>query len=118
MSTYIELLYNEFGENIKHLASNLSDLQKIIEAISTNGSTQHLDSVYFDSLRDIIGNYRTTLQDCDNLLRDNAKFRWRGDFIHNIIWNYTVASDIRDLKDRLTYLNIKILTMLKTWIWE
>jgi hypothetical protein len=114
MSTYIELLYNEFGENIKHLALNLGDLQKIIESISNNGMPQALDSVYFDSLRDIIGDYRATLQDCDNLLRDKAKFRWRGDFIHNIIWNYTVASDIQGLKDRLAYLNIKILTMLKT----
>jgi hypothetical protein len=114
MSTYIELLYNEFGENVKHLGLNLRDLQKIIECIGTNGMTQHLDSVYFNSLCDIIGDYQRTLQDCDNLLRDRAKFRWRGDFIHNIIWNYTVASDIQGLKDRLAYLNIKILTMLKT----
>jgi hypothetical protein len=114
MSTYIEVLYNEFGENVKHLELNLRDLQKIIESISTNGMTQRLDLVYFDSLCDIIGDYRRTLEDCDNLLRDKAKFRWRGDFIHNIIWNYTVALDIQGLKDRLAYLNIKILTMLKT----
>jgi hypothetical protein len=66
------------------------------------------------SLPDVIGNYQITLQDCDKLLRDNVKFSWRGDFIHNVIWNFTVASDVRDLKDRLAFLNIKILTILKT----
>jgi hypothetical protein len=75
---------------------------------------QSLDSVYLGSLCDIIGNYRTALVDCDNLLRDNAKFSWRGDFIHNVVWNFTVASDVQALKDRLAFLNIKLLTILKT----
>jgi hypothetical protein len=108
------VLYNEFGENIKHLALNLGDLQKILAAISKNSMPHALDSVYFNSICDIIGNYQMTLQDCDKLLRDKTKFSWREDFIHNIIWNSTIAKDIQRLKDRLAYLNIKILTMLKT----
>ena len=114
MSRCADVLYEEFGENISHLALNLGDLQKVIGFISKDSMPQSLGSEYFDSLWNIIGNYEATLQDCDNLLRDKAKFRWRGDFIHNIIWNVTVASDIQGLKDRLAYLNIKLLTMLKT----
>jgi hypothetical protein len=111
---YVAVLYKEFGENISNLALNLGDLWKVIEFIREDGIPPALNSVYFDSLRDIIGNYQQTLQDCDKLLKDNAKFRLRGGFIHNIIWNVTVASDIQGLKDRLAYLNIKLLTMLNT----
>jgi hypothetical protein len=114
LSPFAAVLYEEFGENISHLALNLGDLRKVIEFIRRDGIPQALDSVYFDSLCDIIGNYQQILQDCDKLLRDKSKFKWRGDFIHNIIWNVTIASDIQGLKDRLAYLNIKLLTMLNT----
>ena len=72
------------------------------------------DLSYHDSLSDIIGSYQTTLQKCDNLLKDRAKFGWQGDFIHNVIWNFAIASDVQELKDQLAFLNIKLLNVLKT----
>lgn len=93
---------------------NLSDLQKIVEDCSRSGMPPSFDSVFLHTFRGIIGNYQETLQDCDRLLRDNTKFSRRGDFIHNILWNFTVASEVQTLKDKLAFLNIKILTILKT----
>jgi hypothetical protein len=113
-SNHIALLYKEFGENIKHLAANLTYLQRVIEAINVDGIPQSTDSVYVAQLWGIIGNYQMTLQDCEKLLRDNARFSWQGGFIRSVVWNFRVEPDVQDLKDRLAFLNIKISTVLKT----
>lgn len=108
------LLYNEFGAQMKYLAANLEDLQTILEAISENGIPQPINSTNLESFREIIGDYERTLQDCENFLKDKARFSWQGDFVNNMIWNFTIASDVQNLKDRVTLLNIKLLTILKT----
>jgi hypothetical protein len=67
-----------------------------------------------NSLVDIIGDYGKTLQDCDRFLKDKERFNWQGDFVHNIIWNFSIASEVQTLKDRVAFLNIKLMTVLKT----
>jgi hypothetical protein len=66
------------------------------------------------SLADIIGDYGKTLQDCNKFLGDKERFSWQGDFINNIHWNFSIASEVQTLKDRVTFLNIKLGTVLKT----
>jgi len=106
-------LYNEFGDNVKGLATNLDDLHKIVGYLGDNGG-RFLDSSYMNSLVDIIGDYGRTLQDCDRFLKDKERFNWQGDFVNNIIWNFSVASEVQTLKDRVAFLNIKLMTVLKT----
>jgi hypothetical protein len=39
---------------------------------------------------------------------------WSEGFIKNIIWNFNIAGKVQSLKDRVTFLNIKLVTILKT----
>ncbi|KAL5315269.1 hypothetical protein ACEPPN_017921 [Leptodophora sp. 'Broadleaf-Isolate-01'] len=106
-------LYNEFGDNVKGLATNLDDLHKIVGYLGEGGG-RFLDSSYMNSLVDIIGDYGRTLQDCDKFLKDKERFSWQGDFVMNIVWNFSIASEVQTLKDRIAFLNIKVMTVLKT----
>ncbi|PMD42878.1 hypothetical protein L207DRAFT_563707 [Hyaloscypha variabilis F] len=110
------MLYNEFGDNVQALTTNLEDLHKIVGYLGGNGPNggRFLDASYMSSLVDIIGDYRRTLQDCDQFLKDKERFSWEGDFVNNIIWNFSIASEVQTLKDRVAFLNIKLMTVLKT----
>ncbi|KAH8593104.1 hypothetical protein B0O99DRAFT_743106 [Bisporella sp. PMI_857] len=107
-------LYHEFGDNINGLACNLDNLQKIVGYLAENNSGQFLDSPYMTSLADIIGDYSKTLQDCEKFLKDKERFSWQGDFVSNIVWNFSIASEVQTLNDRVAFLNIKLGTVLGT----
>ncbi|KAH8703793.1 hypothetical protein BGW36DRAFT_355196 [Talaromyces proteolyticus] len=110
-------LYSEFGDNVKGLAANLKDLHKVIESLSQNGQprdSSYTDSSYGVTLVDIIGDYGRTLQDCEKFLKDKECFKWKDGFITNIFWNFNIAGKVQGLKDRVTFLNIKLMTVLKT----
>ncbi|KAH8671839.1 hypothetical protein BGZ60DRAFT_406020 [Tricladium varicosporioides] len=106
-------LYNEFGENIKHLGSNLEDLRKIISTVNQNGAAGGAD-LSTDTLAGLLGDYGRAIEDCEQLLKNKKYFSVHGGFVRNITWNFTIASDVQSLKDRIAVLNIKLLTVLKT----
>ncbi|KAH8590512.1 hypothetical protein B0O99DRAFT_304096 [Bisporella sp. PMI_857] len=107
-------LYHEFGDNINGLACNLDNLQKIVGYLAENNNGQFLDSSYMTSLADIIGDYGKTLQDCENFLKDKERFSWQGDFVNNIVWNFSIALEVQTLNDRVAFFNIKLGTVLET----
>ncbi|KAH6668963.1 hypothetical protein B0J14DRAFT_657971 [Halenospora varia] len=106
-------LYNEFGENIKYLGSNLEDLRKIISTVNQNGAAGGAD-LGTDTLAGLVGDYGRAIEDCEQLLANKKYFGVHGGFVRNITWNFTIASDVQSLKDRIAVLNIKLLTVLKT----
>lgn len=110
-------LYNEFGEHVRGLGTNLDDLQKIVGSINQNSITQNgraVDSSYTDALVDILGDYGRILQDCEKFLKDRERFSWQNDFVNNIHWNFDIAGEVQRLKDRVAFMNIKLMTFLKT----
>ncbi|KAF2187525.1 hypothetical protein K469DRAFT_705224 [Zopfia rhizophila CBS 207.26] len=65
------------------------------------------------SLREIIGDYYGTIQDCKKLLEENSNFRTDRNFAYNIEWNLVIQPKVNQLKRRLESHNSKILILLK-----
>ena len=66
------------------------------------------------SLVKICGDFRKTIGECETLLGNRNKFaRGRGGFVYNLQWNLTIEPEVRRLKDRVVFHNIKILTVLQ-----
>lgn len=62
----------------------------------------------------ICGDFRKTINECKRLLDDRAKFgRGRDGFICSVHWNLAVEPDVRRLRDRVAFHNVKINTVLK-----
>lgn len=61
------------------------------------------------SLLQICGDFRKTLNECQRLLGDTAKFeRGRDNFIYNIRWNLSLEPQVSTLRDRVAFHNIKV----------
>jgi hypothetical protein len=65
------------------------------------------------SLREIIGDYYRTLEECKTLLKENCEFRKNRNFAYNIEWNLVVQPKVDHLRKRLDSHNSKISILLK-----
>jgi hypothetical protein len=65
------------------------------------------------SIKQIVGNYDATLEDCEKLLKENPEFRRDRGFRYNIEWNLFVQPKVDHLRKRLESHNSKILILLK-----
>lgn len=62
----------------------------------------------------ICGDFRKTIHECKTLLEGRSEFgRGRGGFIYNVRWNLVIEPDVRRLRDRVAFHNVKINTVLK-----
>ena len=113
----IEKQYADFGSDIHYLARNLEKLSKVIQDVTRQiPQTLSLEDHSWDlrSLLKICGDFRKTISECQRLLDNRSKFgRGRGGFVYNIQWNLTVEPEVRRLKERVAFHNIKIATVLK-----
>lgn len=116
--------YQEFGNDIKNLAENLRNIERVIEnakATWTQQSLRHVRSRALppqkewdlSSLREIIGDYHRTLMDCQKLLEENHEFRRNRSFVYNIEWNVVIQRKVEHLRKRLESHNSKILILLR-----
>ncbi|KAL9131579.1 MAG: hypothetical protein Q9217_000536 [Psora testacea] len=109
--------YADFGSDIQYLARNLEKLSKVIQDVTkqipqTLSPEEHAWDL--KSLLKICGDFRKTIYECEKLLDDHTKFgRGPGGFVLNIQWNLTIEPEVRRLKDRVAFHNIKIATILK-----
>ncbi|CAI4213365.1 unnamed protein product [Parascedosporium putredinis] len=111
--------YNSFGAEVRHLALNLDLLSRVISradrSLHDNGGRAS-DRLRWDpkSLGEIVGDYRTTLEECDKLLRDNRKFEAA---THNPLlsvgWNMLVQGRVDRLRTRIQMHNLSIQTVVK-----
>jgi hypothetical protein len=65
------------------------------------------------TIRDIVGDYKRTLADCEKLLDDHPKFRTSQDPISNLQWNLFVQPKVDHLRKRLQAHSSKIFLLLK-----
>jgi hypothetical protein len=111
------------GNDIKGLAQNLSDILDVVENAQITWKQQTLRSSQLrgaspkewnlSSLNEIVGDYKTTLEDCDRLLKDHPEFYKDQNFTANIEWNLLVQPKVDSLEKRLEKHNSKILIVLK-----
>lgn len=74
------------------------------------GATPQWD---FSSLNEIIGDYRSTINECRALLNNNRQYLQRRSALRNIEWNILVQPDATRLKDQILLHNAKVLFVLK-----
>ena len=105
--------YLEFGDALFRLHWSLNT-ESIVRTANTGLGNERLESYgpeLYDTtaLIDIVGNFRLTLEQCQQLLNDVSKFRTGKDgLITNIIYNLNSDAQVRDLTERLKYHSVKI----------
>lgn len=122
--------YNEFGNDIRNLAENLRNITTVIENAASSWQQQSMRGLGggnfrglpprsprrewdLSSLREIIGDYYRTIQDCKKLIEENSNFRMDRNFAYNIEWNLVIQPKVNQLRQRLESHNSKILILLK-----
>ena len=87
--------YHDFGSDIKSLAENLNNIVRVVEnaratwiqesvRIARSRGPPLQKDWDLSSLQEIIGDYRSTLEDCQRLLEQNYEFRNNRNFAYNI----------------------------------
>lgn len=123
-SCRIDRQYAELGDDIKSLAQNLDYIQNIVRNASLSWQQQALRLRHLrgpapqkewdlSSIQEIIGDYKTTLADCEKLLEENPEFRTNRGAIYNVEWNLVIRPKVIHLKKRLEAHNTKILLLLE-----
>ncbi|KAI9809234.1 MAG: hypothetical protein M1825_002525 [Sarcosagium campestre] len=112
--------YLQFGQDIKSLAQNLSQLRRVFERIKYERQTRYLpdhdDDMEqgLDALPELTGDFHRTLKDCDKILRDKAKFRRTAGFVENVQWHMGgVEKSVNSLRERVAFHSVKILLIVK-----
>ncbi|KAI9152034.1 hypothetical protein HJFPF1_09254 [Paramyrothecium foliicola] len=109
--------YTEFGKDVKSLAESLDILTQVVcQARSTLQRQGAYNSVVRwdrSSLREIIGDYEETLQECGELLHANRRYRVGSGPLRNIEWNVLVQPSVDRLRERIVLHNSKVLHVLK-----
>lgn len=116
---YAAKQYTEFGRDVRGLADNLDTLTEVVgraQASLHNQSqvSMHSAVVRWDqsSLVDIIGDYRSTLRECHDLIRSNQRY-YRTNVMRNIEWNVLIQPNADRLRQRILLHNSKIFHFLK-----
>lgn len=60
------------------------------------------------TFKEIVGNFRLTLEECRDLLNDGTKFRQKNGFVTNILYNINVDEHVVHLTERIAFHNIKV----------
>ncbi|KAL8932957.1 MAG: hypothetical protein Q9216_006595 [Gyalolechia sp. 2 TL-2023] len=112
--------YFDFGRDIKALADTLQRLEQIItqaEGQRQPRPWQTPDNEYHTALQPVgeaAGNFRKTLDDCQMLLANNARFRRNAaNFIDNVRWSLGTERDVNALRDRVRFHLIKVVLILE-----
>lgn len=109
--------YAEFGRDVKYLAESLDILTSVVTQANSSLQRQagYNAVARWDrtSLGQIIGDYHTTLRECQELLKSNERYRTGGNPLRNIEWNVLVQPTADQLRQRISLHNSKVLHVLK-----
>lgn len=111
--------YTEFGRDVRGLAENLDTLAEVVGRAKASLHNQsqvpmHNAVVRWDesSLEQIIGDYKSTLRECHDLIRSNQRY-YRTNVMRNIEWNVLIQPNADRLRQRILLHNSKIFHFLK-----
>ena len=117
-----DLRYLEFGRQIKSLGGSLSTLDSVIANADKQNQLPrrpwHSDADRYgpswDVLPEVVGDFKKTLEECDNLLKDRSKFQYsQAGFIENVIWWSSVEGDVNALSERVRFHMMKLTFVAK-----
>ena len=114
-----DVLYLRFGREIKSFANNLQQLVAIIEhANSQRPQRPWRDPdddcrVALQPVSEAVGDFRSTLKECEKLLDDNERFRRdRAGFVDNVVWHMSTQRDVDNLRERVHFHSTKVWLIL------
>jgi hypothetical protein len=118
MLSLLDAEYAAFGVDIREFAENLGLLQKAIQRAADAGrlvpSFARPQDWDLRSLNRVLGDFNTTLQDCKKIMDDSSKFKKDSSgFVHNIQWNLMLAEQVKNLRERVAFHSVKLLTIMK-----
>ncbi|KAI9767775.1 MAG: hypothetical protein M1840_005456 [Geoglossum simile] len=109
--------YIELRDAVHNLAQNLDNVSRVVSRAFSNlqAPPNRLAAPPWDfsSLWEIIGDYRSTINDCKRLLSDSQRYYQGGSALRNIEWNIFVQPTVKRLTERILLHNSKTLFLLK-----
>ncbi|EON66548.1 hypothetical protein W97_05793 [Coniosporium apollinis CBS 100218] len=109
--------YNDFGNDVRNLGSNLDAILEVVQNASqqTSRNERRRDAINWDlsSIKEIIGDYERTLHDTRQVLHENKQFSHGRNALVNIEWNINVMPRVNRLRERISFHNSKISILLK-----
>jgi hypothetical protein len=108
-----DLQYKAFGQDVKHLATSLRQLENVIDharnQFSYYGEAPSVRLGWdYASLTEIIGNYSATLHDCERLLQENESYNTTTGVGRNLRWDALVQPRVDALRQRILLHNSKV----------
>ena len=108
--------YHAFRDDIATLARGLDLLDEV--ASRSKSSFDQLggsDRIIWSPpmLLEVIGDYRSTLEECNELLRRNRRYEDTSGPRKNLTWHVVVQPDVDRLRQRIEVHNSRIQNMLK-----
>ncbi len=68
----------------------------------------------WDVLPEVVGDFKKTLEECDDLLKDHSKFQYsQAGFIENVTWWSSVEADVNALRERVRFHMMKLTFVAK-----
>ncbi|RSL95471.1 hypothetical protein CDV31_013868 [Fusarium ambrosium] len=110
--------YRDFGADVLTLHSSLAELEKAVsraqQSLRNHGASD-TDSLGGDqnSLLEIIGDYKATLEECQQLLQRNRRYAQTTGPIRNLDWNINIMPQVEHLRSRIQMHTSRIQHVLK-----
>ena len=115
--------YLQFGEDVSLFAESLEALSNVfVQAPSS--SNRALNANRIKALdrqrREVIGDFRQTLRQCQQLLQDNAKYLQKNaTFLENLEWHFLGTQErATNLRARLQFHALKVPNAFFLFLWN
>ena len=116
----------QFGRDISSLGFSLQRLESIIKnaeeqspAKSWRREPDSTTATILNTLSEVTGDFKRTLQDCEKLLSDNSKFqRSATSFVDNVVWHSSTERVVNHLRQRVNFHLTKLNFIAKPFEWQ
>ncbi|KAL8848830.1 MAG: hypothetical protein Q9221_006170 [Calogaya cf. arnoldii] len=115
-----DILYLKFGREIESFAENLHQLEAVINNANLQrprrryGNPDHETRVALQPVSQAVGDFKTTLEECEKLLNDHERFRRdTAGFVDNVVWHVSTQRDVEVLRERVQFHATKLLIVTK-----
>jgi hypothetical protein len=98
------------AQNLQYLTHVVNNAKETIQTQNGYGAVVRWDPI---SLREIVGDFHATLQECRDLLDSNNRYGLSTNALRNIEWNVLVQPTADRLRQRIMLHNSKILHFIK-----
>ncbi|KAL8644728.1 MAG: hypothetical protein Q9226_007618, partial [Calogaya cf. arnoldii] len=104
------ILYLKFGREVESFGENLQQLEAVINNANRQrprrryGNPDHDTRVALQPVSQAVGDFKTTLDECEKLLNDHDRFRRdTAGFVDNVVWHVSTQRDVEVLRERVQF---------------